>query len=160
MTATHTTPLPPDLVTRLCEAAGAPADVHSVEALADLWLAEHLSDDGDPEEASWSDLCVFELDAHPEVLLAFCLRALRKATTPWQVGLLAAGPLEELICTHGADVIDRLEDQARRSARVRYALTGIWSQNIEDEGLRARIEAARTEAMDTGLDTGGPLPPA
>lgn len=77
-----TTPLPPDLITRLCEAATAPEGVHTVEALADLWLTDHLTDDGDPEEMAWSDLCVFELDAHPEVLFAFILRAIRKAENP------------------------------------------------------------------------------
>ncbi|PCD77226.1 DUF6869 domain-containing protein [Pseudothioclava arenosa] len=154
------TPLPPDLVTRLAEAAGAPEGLHSVEALADLWLADHREDQGDPEEPTWSDLCVFELDAHPEVLLAFLLRAIRKAETPWQVGLLAAGPLEELIAQHGAAVIDRLEDQARRAPRVAFALTGVWQGESTDPAIWARVESARAAMMDQGLDAGAPLPPA
>ncbi|RWR14774.1 DUF6869 domain-containing protein [Paenirhodobacter populi] len=154
------TPLPPDLITRLCEAAAPPQDIHTVEALADLWLADHRTDDGDPEEMAWSDLCVFELDAHPEVLWAFVLRALRKAENAWQVGLIAAGPLEDLLMKHGAAVIDRLEEQARRSPRIRYALTGVWTQDIADEGIRQRIDTARIGAVDQGLDLGGPLPPA
>ncbi|WP_420341875.1 DUF6869 domain-containing protein [Paenirhodobacter sp.] len=155
-----TTPLPPDLITRLCEAATAPEGVHTVEALADLWLTDHLTDDGDPEEMAWSDLCVFELDAHPEVLFAFILRAIRKAENPWQVGLIAAGPLEDLLTVQGPAYIDRLEDQARRSARMRYALTGVWTQDLPEEDVRARIDAARLAAMDSGLDIGAPLPPA
>jgi len=153
------TPLPPDLTTRLAEAANAPEGLHSVEALADLWLADHREDRGDPEEMAWSDLCVFELDAHPEELFAFCLRAIRKAENPWQVGLVAAGPLEELIATQGAAIIDRLEEAARRSARIRFALTGIWQGETAPE-VWARIEAARIGAMETGFDAGGPLPPA
>lgn len=153
-------PLPPDLVTRLCDVASAPQDVHSVEALADLWLADHREDDGDPEEMAWSDLCVFELDAHPEVLFAFVLRALRKAENAWQVGLIAAGPLEDLLIKHGVTVIERLEEQARRSPRIRYALTGVWTQDIADEGIRERIETARIGAVKQGLDLGRPLPPA
>lgn len=154
------TPLPPDLVTRLCETAQAPEGVHTVEALADVWLAEHRVDDGDPEEMAWSDLCVFELDAHPEELFAFILRAIRKAENAWQVGLLAAGPLEDLLTAQGPAFVDRLEDQARRSARVRYALTGVWTQDLPDPDVKARIEAARLSAMDSGLDIGAPLPAA
>ncbi|HEY0213560.1 MAG TPA: hypothetical protein VGC40_08245 [Paenirhodobacter sp.] len=154
------TPLPPDLITRLCETAQPPQDIHSVEALVDLWLADHRVDDGDPEDMAWSDLCVFELDAHPEVQWAFVLRAIRKAETMWQVGLVAAGPLEDLLTGHGADFIDRLEDQARRSHRIRYALTGVWTQDIPDGAVRQRIETARLDAVDRGLDLGGPLPPA
>lgn len=155
-----TTPLPPDLITRLCEAASAPEGIHTVEALADLWLLEHLTDDGDPEDMAWSDLCVFELDAHPEILFAFCLRAIRKAENAWQVGLLAAGPLEDLLIAAGPEFIERIEDQARRSARMRYALTGVWTQDLPDESVQDRIEAARLAATDAGLDLGGPLPPA
>lgn len=155
-----TTPLPPDLVTRLCTLADAPEGIHTVEALADLWLSEHQSDDGDPDDLAWSDMCVFELDAHPEVLWAFVLRAIRKADTAWQVGLVAAGPLEDLLTAHGETFIAPLEDQARRSARIRYALTGIWTQEMPDADIRARIEAARITAMGSGIDSGGPLPPA
>ncbi len=154
------TPLPPDLITRLSEEASPPEDIHTIEALADLWLADHHEDDGDPDDMAWSDLCVFELDAHPELLWSFVLRALRKAETVWQAGLVAAGPLEELLTNHGADFIDRLEDQARRSPRIRYALTGVWTQDIQDRDIRGRIEAARLDILDKGLDRGAPLPPA
>lgn len=154
------TPLPPDLITRLCEAANAPEGIHTVEALADRWLADHLTDDGDPEEPAWSDLCVFELDSAPETLFAFCLRIIRKATTPWQLGLVAAGPLEDLMTAHGADFIDRIEDQARRSARVRYALTGLWTGDMPEGDTRSRLEVVQSDALGAGLDIGVPLPPA
>ncbi|MEZ5686465.1 MAG: hypothetical protein R3D78_11495 [Paracoccaceae bacterium] len=154
------TPLPEGLVTRLAEAAGAPEGVHSLEALADLWLADHRADPGEePAEPLWSDLCVFELGAHPQACLAFCLRALRKAETLWQVGLVAAGPLEELLAEHGAEVIAALEDQARRAPRIAYALTGIWTDDLPAD-IAARLEAARAPMMAQGLDSGAPLPPA
>lgn len=76
------------------------------------------------------------------------------------MGLIAAGPLEDLLTVQGPAYIDRLEDQARRSARMRYALTGVWTQDLPEEDVRARIDAARLAAMDSGLDIGAPLPPA
>ena len=155
------TPLPSELTTLLCHQANAPEGITSIEALADLWLADHRADPGEEAgEPVWSDLCVFELDAHPEELLAFCLRAIRKAENGWQVGLIAAGPLEELLGAHGPAVIARIEDQARRAPRIAYALTGIWQPEGCDPDIWARVEAARSAMMDQGLDAGAPLPPA
>ena len=67
---------------------------------------------------------------------------------------------DEVLRFHTPAYIDRLEDQARRSARMRYALTGVWTQDLPEEDVRARIDAARLAAMDSGLDIGAPLPPA
>lgn len=152
-----TTPLPPELVSILCNEASAPDDVRTVEALVALWLADN---EVEPEDESfpWSVLCVFELREHPEVLWGFIRKALTDATTVWQVVMLAAGPLEDLIADHGAEFIDRIEREARHSARFRFALTGVWPQGEGDAELWARIEKARALAMDTGIDMGGPLP--
>jgi Family of unknown function (DUF6869) len=39
---------------------------------------------------------------------------------------VAAGPLEDLIKWHPHEIIDRVEQQARRDARFRRALSGVW----------------------------------
>jgi len=153
------TPLPPDLVTLLCDKAAAPEDVRSVEALATLWLADHRKDTGDGEDLCWSDQAVFELDGYPEHLWLFCLAAIAGAETPWQIVVLAAGPLEDLIASQGADFIDRIEEQAQLSSRFRFALTGVWPQGNRGTVIWARVEAARGEAMAAGIDAGGALPP-
>ncbi|MCB2111313.1 MAG: hypothetical protein H6895_12070 [Defluviimonas sp.] len=151
------TPLPADLVTRVCAEAGAPDDIRTVEALVPLWLADNR-EERDEGDFPWSTLCVFELREHPEECWAFVRRALSEAETVWQVVMLAAGPLEDLIADHGAAVIDRIEREARHSARFHFALTGVWPQGGEDSPVWSRIEAARAAAMATGIDAGGPLP--
>lgn len=154
-----TTPLPPELVSILCNEASAPEDVRTVEALVDLWLADN-AEEPEGEDFPWSVLCVFELREYPEVLWTFIRKALTGATTIWQVVMLAAGPLEDLVAEHGDEFIDRIEREARHSARFRFALTGVWPQQGEGNTvLWSRIEKARAPAMDTGLDMGGPLPP-
>lgn len=152
------TPLPAELVTVLCTAAKAPEDVRTIEALVPLWLADNKLE-RDDEDFPWSTLCVLELHDHPEELWVFIRKALEGAETLWQVVMLAAGPLEDLIVEHGALAIDRVEHLARHSARFRFALTGVWPQDEDDNPIWERIERARATAMTTGLDAGGPLPP-
>lgn len=151
------TPLPADLVTVLAASAEAPDGVRTIEALVPLWLADNRAErDGD--DFPWSALCVFELRDYPDEAWTFVREALAAAETVWQVVMLAAGPLEDLIAEHGAAVIDRIEREARHSARFRFALTGVWPQGNGETPVWARVEAARAAAMPTGIDAGGPLP--
>lgn len=151
------TPLPPGLVTVLCDEAGAPGDVRTVEALVPLWLADNLTERAE-DDFPWSALCVFELRGYPEEAWTFIRKALAGAETVWQVVMLAAGPLEDLIAEHGEAVIERIEREARHSARFRFALTGVWPQGHGHNPIWARVEAARAASMATGIDAGGPLP--
>jgi hypothetical protein len=149
------TPLPPELLTRLAEA---PAEVETVEALVTLWLADNTAERQD-DDVPWSAFCVLELGSHPDAVWTFVRKSLASAETVWQVVMLAAGPLEDLIAEHGAAFIDRIEHEAGHSARFRFALTGVWPQGNRQRAVWARVEAARAEAMATGIDAGGPLPP-
>jgi chorismate synthase len=58
------------------------------------------------------------------------------------LGLLAAGPLEDLIADHGARFIDRIEDLARRDIDFARLLGGVWQSSTPDDIWR-RIEAVR-----------------
>jgi hypothetical protein len=152
------TPFPPALVTVLAEAAGAPEGVRTIEALVPLWLSDNREERGE-DDFPWSVLCVFELRDYPVECWAFLRKALAGAETVWQVIMLAAGPLEDLIADHGQTVIERIEREARHSARFRFALTGVWPQGQTENPVWPRIEAARAGAMATGIDAGGVLPP-
>lgn len=152
------TPFPPELVTVICAGADAPEDVRTIEALVPLWLADNR-EEREEDDFPWSALCVFELRDHPDLIWAFVQKALAGAETVWQVIMLAAGPLEDLIADHGAAMIDRIERAARHSPRFRFALTGVWPQGNRASPVWARIEAARESAMATGIDAGGDLPP-
>ncbi|MCB2115460.1 MAG: hypothetical protein KDE00_03975 [Rhodobacteraceae bacterium] len=152
------TAFPPELVTVLCAEAGAPEEVRSIEALVPLWLADNR-EERDEDDYPWSALCVFELRNYPDLTWSFVQKALSGAETVWQVIMLAAGPLEDLIADHGETVIDRIEHAARHSPRFRFALTGVWPQGNQASPVWARVEAARAAAMATGIDASGALPP-
>jgi hypothetical protein len=48
------------------------------------------------------------------------------------IGILAAGPLEDLIHYSGDRFIDRIELQARRDPAFRHLLGGVWESGSED----------------------------
>jgi hypothetical protein len=52
------------------------------------------------------------------------LALLEAAPDAWQIGLLAAGPLEDLIRVQDPRVIDLFEAEAPRNPRLRDALAG------------------------------------
>lgn len=46
------------------------------------------------------------------------------------LGMIAAGPLEDLLNEHPDKFIQRIEEQARKSIRFRECLTGVWKSGI------------------------------
>jgi uncharacterized protein DUF6869 len=46
-------------------------------------------------------------------------------------GILAAGPLEDLLASHGAHVVDRVVTRARQDPRFREVLRGVWLDGID-----------------------------
>ena len=82
-------------------------------------------------ENAWKAILrVLELDPPAEVL-----------------GVLAAGPLENLIDVHGAAFIDRIEVEARRNPQFRALLNGIWQSSTD--AIWSRVEACRGSAVTT-----------
>jgi hypothetical protein len=62
------------------------------------------------------------------------------------ISMLAAGPLEDLIADHGAEFIDRVELEARRSPTFRYLLGGVWPRGGSKE-IFSRLEKARGKTV-------------
>jgi hypothetical protein len=53
---------------------------------------------------------------------------------------LAAGPLEDLLVTHGENFITRIEEKAKSDDQLRRLLGGIWQNDMPD-ALWTRIKA-------------------
>ena len=92
---------------------------------------------GDP--TMW-DAC-FE---RPEVAWAAILELVDHDLTEDQTALLAAGPLETLLATHGANFIERVEQQARDNPRFSHLLGGVWRSEMPLE-IWERVESSRQE---------------
>jgi hypothetical protein len=65
------------------------------------------------------------------------------ATSLFQV--LAAGPLEELLASHGEAFIGRVETLARENPQFKLLLGGVW-QNTMSQDVWERVQQCRGEA--------------
>ena len=80
----------------------------------------------------------------PNLALDFVLETLTKKPTAYQLRVLAAGPLEDVISNHGSEIIERVEIEARRNPQFRYLLGGVW-QNATPEDIWKRVLAVAPE---------------
>ena len=61
------------------------------------------------------------------------------------IGLLAAGPLKDLLSTKGTSIIYDVEREARRDRRMAWALGGVWRFKMSDDvWTRVQIAADRS----------------
>ena len=82
----------------------------------------------------WPDIC---LQAIVQVLARIDISAQNEL-----IGLLAAGPLEELLVHNGTAVLEDVNDLARREAGFRLLLDGVWGNDI-DGSVRERLAKHR-----------------
>jgi hypothetical protein len=77
--------------------------------------------------------------------LRFVLEVLaRKQKDRKLMAVLAAGPLEDLLASHGHAIIGRVEEEARRSPPFRDLLGGVWQNAMPDEIWQRVLKAAPT----------------
>ena len=80
-------------------------------------------------ETAWSTICeICELPEAKDVL-----------------GLVGAGPLEDLLTVHGPTFIERVAAQARKSILFRSALSGVWKSGMSED-IWVKVQGAVREA--------------
>lgn len=109
---------------------------------------------------SWAWECVNELEfADPKSTLFFILAALDRLTAETEAcaSILAAGPLETILANFGTEIIDAVETVARKSAKFRFLLSGVWGRSRMDPPVWGRIRAVLAEGpvMDDDHRTPG-----
>ena len=70
----------------------------------------------------------------------FILATLARDSSDKILGMLAAGPLEDLLARHGRTVIARVETEARRQPLFAKLLGAVW-QNAMPDDIWARVQA-------------------
>lgn len=79
---------------------------------------------------------------HAETVWRFILKVVAKRPSEWTLGMLAAGPIEDLIGVCGDDFIDRIEAEALRDPLFRRTLHGVW-RTTSSQAVWDRVELAR-----------------
>ncbi len=111
--------------------------MNEIEQIADKWLdawsggniAAVCPENGD-SELDW-DLP----NDDPQKCLDVILVVLKKISNESDnrlLGLLAAGPLEELLQMNGEIVVDRVDEYARKDPLFRKLLNGVWDSEVKD----------------------------
>ena len=120
--------------------------------IVDAWIAGALfgrTEDGRStpayEENWWAieKVINWKYDNEPEPLWRFILAVHEKDISEKVAGHLAAGPVEDLLSEFGDAYIERIENMARKDARFRRMLWGVWQDAMSDE-LWSRLQKARS----------------
>jgi hypothetical protein len=114
--------------------------------LVDGWIARFATREAEKDdELLWVWTCTEDLCRQdPGLGLDFVLEVLKKDPPPDTAGVLAAGPLEDLLADSGPAIIERVEAEARRDLKFRRLLKGVWRSHMQDD-IWERINQLRSE---------------
>ncbi len=118
-----------------------------LEARVDAYVVAHRDRARTGEEEEAASLasepgCAAIHLGQTEALWRFTLKVVERRPSEWALGMLAAGPIEDLIGECGIDFIERIETRARIDPIFRETLHGVWQCTAPD-ALWARVERAR-----------------
>jgi len=119
------------------------------ESIVNAWVnAQNAPEDSDVYVANeWAIDKLIDWSAanpKPDLVWQFVLAAYRRDISEHVFGMIAAGPLEDLLSVAGSDYIERVETLAATDARFRELLRGVWRQGMTDD-IWARVQFARAE---------------
>ncbi|MFL6586669.1 MAG: DUF6869 domain-containing protein [Luteimonas sp.] len=106
-----------------------------IDYLMECWLASQSSDPETKEENNWAVMGPSdEARDNPERAWECLLFAVAdNRFSDENLGLLAAGVLEDLLSFHGHDFIERIEHQAKINPKFAWMLGGVWQFQMSDE---------------------------
>lgn len=77
----------------------------------------------------------------PEGALRIIKEIVRLDQSEWILANVAAGPVEDLLCYHGPQLIERIEELARRDPTVKKMLGAVWPRNDMSDKVWKRLKA-------------------
>ena len=120
------------------------------ESLVNAWVAAtKAGPESFVHEKNWWAIEKFmELpNEDPELLWQLILKVVEKATDGDESLLsnLAAGPLEDLMCSYGEEIIGRVENEAKLNPRFKFCTKGVWLDSKDTSVLKRFYQAAEIE---------------
>jgi len=95
------------------------------------------------EQTSWASDAVCEITYHDPNHLWTIIKALVVAAPDDNaLSYIGAGPLEDLLSSHGERFIELIERQAAIDAKFRFCLAGVWQRQMSDDLWRRVTTAA------------------
>jgi len=112
------------------------------EVVIKAWIQYHTDTRASKDKDDLFQACDDVTDLvsmDPEQAWPIILELIKQAPTDYVLANVAAGPLEDLICWHREQFIDRIEIQARRDPKFRQCLAGVWCQGATSLEIQERI---------------------
>ena len=120
-------------------------DEAQLDKIVTAWIAAEQAKRGPEHATNWwavSEVMNWTLDGEADRLWQFILEVYKRDLPDNVIGVLAAGPLEDLLAKRGVDFIDRIEELARKDPKFNYLLGGVWRNSMTDE-VWQRVQAIR-----------------
>jgi hypothetical protein len=105
-----------------------------INYLMDCWARGWSPDPAEKAEYDWA--CMEPVDDardNPERAWQCIIYALNSPECAEHFGVLAAGPLEDLLSYHGPAFIDRVEALVHQNPKFASLLGGVWQSQMNDE---------------------------
>lgn len=116
-----------------------------ISSLAEAWIALERAKKGSEAEKVYEWAFTEEwriIQKAPEYGWQLIATIFANDPADTVTGMLAAGPLEDLLAAHGPDFIDRIEEKARYDRRFAVMLGGVY-RNAMDDAVWQRVVALR-----------------
>ncbi|MBX3737996.1 MAG: hypothetical protein KF715_14970, partial [Candidatus Didemnitutus sp.] len=105
------------------------------EDFIEAWITMSKFQHESPEhkEAFWAFQHMYDLiHEQPDVAFGLILEIWSRDQSWTVIQNLSAGPLEDLLTTHGPEMIGRVEEEAARNSSFRKLLGGVWKNAMHD----------------------------
>jgi hypothetical protein len=107
-----------------------------ISELLDEWLEWAANPSGD---FTGHSEFIWIIENEPEKGWSAILAALADPKQESYLGIMAAGPLEDLLSFHGEKFIERIELEAKKNPKFAWMLGGVWKHTMTDE-IWARVQ--------------------
>jgi len=118
------------------------------EKLISAWFVAHEAGAESPiyEENWWAVETLLNLpEENPELLWELILEAIEKEKNEKLLSNLAAGPIEDLMCNYGEEIIDRVEIEAKSNHSFKNCIKDVWLDSNDTPIYKRFYKAAGIE---------------
>ena len=84
-------------------------------------------------------------DKNPELLWSLIQDIINSENDEALLANLAAGPIEDLMCSYGEELIDRVKKEARTNITFKKCIQGVWLNSNDTSVYKMFYEAAGIE---------------
>ncbi len=106
------------------------------------WALRWLDEWANRRYGEATDRLLDLINDDPNAALGTVVVLIREAPNDHLLNCVGAGPLEDLLCTHGPVVVDRVEELAAHDEKFKKCLRWVWGDSQMDNTTLQRVRRA------------------